>query len=76
MHEWVGVMPAGSTQLECPICHTHHGAMKYPFGATGDELEYQCNCGSQDFFIMKREASKVAAVYCRGCGVEATGWFA
>lgn len=73
-HEWIGDAPAGATQVECPKCYTMQGHFKWPFGAQPDELAYECNCGCEDFFIMKKSMSHSPAVYCRGCGCEATGW--
>lgn len=74
-HEWIGAATVGATQLECPECGTHRGAFKYPFGPQVDEDGYQCNCGSETFFIMRRQGQASGAVYCRGCGLEAAGWF-
>ncbi|MEH6483041.1 MULTISPECIES: hypothetical protein [Pseudomonas] len=74
-HEWAAVAPVGVTQLECPECSTEQGAFKYPFGpAVGDD-SYTCNCGSEDFFIMRKAGNVSGEVRCRQCGVEALGWF-
>ena len=66
-HEWVAAAPVGCRNLECPSCGTHQGIFKWPFSpAEGDE-SYQCNCGSDDFFIMRRPGWANGAVFCRGC---------
>ncbi|MBD1554784.1 hypothetical protein [Pseudomonas typographi] len=74
-HEWVGMAPVGVTQLECPECHTHRGAFKYPFGPQEGVESFTCGCGSETFFIMRKPGHANGTVHCRGCGVEATGWF-
>lgn len=74
-HEWVAVAPAGQRNLECPQCSTERGAFKFPYGPNDGCEGYQCNCGSEDFFIMRRGSQGNGAVYCRGCGSETTGWF-
>ena len=74
-HEWVAVVPAGETQLECPECSTHRGAFKYPFGPCEGDESFQCDCGSKDFFIMRKAGHVNGEVHCRGCGMEALGWF-
>ena len=74
-HEWVAVAPVGMTQLECPECGSSKGLFKHPFGPAEGELSYECSCGSDLFFIKKTKHQASGAVYCRGCGVEAVGWF-
>ena len=74
-HEWVAVAPAGQRDLECPSCSSHRGVFKWPYGPSEGDEGYRCNCGSDDFFIMRRGKQSNGAVHCRGCGTEATGWF-
>lgn len=74
-HEWVAVAPVGQTQLECPECGTHCGLFKFPFGPSVGDAMFTCDCGSSLFYIVRAKADAVAAVRCRGCGQEATGWF-
>jgi hypothetical protein len=74
-HEWVATAPAGTTQLECPEYATHRGAFKHPFGPCEGDESFKCNCGSFDFYISRKPGHASGAVYCRGCGNEATGWF-
>lgn len=74
-YEWVATAPAGIVQLECPECGTRRGAFKYPFGPSEGDESYQCNCGSGNFFIMRKKGHASGAVHCRGCGNEALGWF-
>lgn len=74
-HEWVAVAPAGDVQLDCPSCSTACGLFKHPFGPSVGDLSYSCNCGSDLFFIMKKPGAANGSTFCRGCGLEATGWF-
>jgi len=74
-HEWVATAPAGVTQLECSECGTMRGAFKHPFGPSEGDFSFMCSCGSEDFFLMRKADQACGAVYCRGCGNEATGWF-
>ena len=74
-NEWVASAPAGVTQLECAECGTMRGAFKHPFGASEGDYSFSCSCGCEDFFLMRKADQACGAVYCRGCGNEATGWF-
>lgn len=74
-HTWDAFVPEGTTQIECPECKTMCGAFRWPFGTNQGEEGYHCNCGCEDFFIMRRPGQANGAVYCRGCGLEALGWF-
>jgi len=51
------------------------GTFRWPYGPAEDQLGYQCSCGCDDYFIMKRDHQAAPAVYCRNCGDEAIGWF-
>lgn len=64
-HEWVAVAEGDGLELECPECHTMKGVFKWPYGPSEGQLGYQCNCGCDDYFIMKRTAQSVAGVFCR-----------
>lgn len=74
-HEWAAVTDGDGTDLECPACSSMKGTFRWPYGPAEDQLGYQRNCGCDDYFIMKRDHQSAAAVYCRNCGDEATGWF-
>jgi len=74
-HEWVAVTEGDGIDLECPECSTMKGTFRWPYGPSEGQLGYQCNCGCEDYFIMRRDHQSVAGVFCRNCGDEATGWF-
>ncbi|MBG4448709.1 hypothetical protein I5F71_02875 [Pseudomonas aeruginosa] len=74
-YEWSAAAPVGTTQLECPQCHTENGLFKHPFGPAEGDCSYVCNCGSDLYFILRRKGQAVARIICRGCGQDATGWF-
>lgn len=50
-HEWIAVVPVGTTQLECPECHTMKGLLKFAYSPSDDQLVRECNCGNQYFWI-------------------------
>lgn len=74
-HEWAAVTEGDGIDLECPECASMKGTFRWPYGPDTGQLGFQCNCGCDDFFIMKRNANSAPAVFCRNCGDEATGWF-
>ena len=74
-HEWVAVASAGQRNLECPSCGSARGVFKWPFGPSVGDEGYKCNCGCEDFFIMRRGMQASGILFCRGCDPEATGWF-
>lgn len=58
-HEWMGVAPIGTTELECSECGTLKGAWKY---MAAPEVVFECNCGNQHFYIDPE------GVMCARCG--------
>ncbi len=62
-HEWVAVAPVGTTQLECPACHTLKGRFKYPFAPPEDTLIWECRCGGTQFFLISPNI-----MFCPNCG--------
>lgn len=49
-HEWHGVAPAGTVDLECPKCGTQKGVWIHPcFHA--NRPHWQCKCGNEFFTI-------------------------
>jgi len=65
-HTWVAVAPVGSTQLECPECHTMKGLWKFPFEPSVEGREggrWQCNCGNQLFYLTPK------GYMCPNCGI-------
>lgn len=59
-HEWVGCSPVGTTELECPKCHSMKGRMK--FEVMRDEDHWRCLCDSFYFSITP------TCIYCPNCG--------
>lgn len=50
-HHWTAVALAGTTQLECPSCHTMKGLFKFPFAPSAGQLVRQCACENQLFYL-------------------------
>lgn len=50
-HNWSAVVPLGTTQLECPKCHTLKGKLKFEFYPPEGSLVRECNCGNQLFYL-------------------------
>lgn len=61
-HEWSERCPIGTTELECPECHTMKGRMKYEVVRSEDH--WMCNCGNTFFSIT------LTCIYCPNCGVK------
>jgi hypothetical protein len=62
-HTWIAVAPTGTTQLECPECHTMKGHWKFEFAPSPGELVRECNCGNQLFYLTPQ------GHLCANCGV-------
>lgn len=63
-HEWLAVVPVGTTELECPACTTHKGMFKYPYAPASDQEAFCCvGCGGMLFYFMKN-----AKLFCPTCG--------
>lgn len=62
-HVWQAVAPVGTTQLECPECHTMKGLMKYPHAPAEGTLVRECRCGNQYFWITPE------GHMCPNCGI-------
>ena len=60
-YKWTAVAPTGTTQLECPECHTFKGVWMYPFRRV-DEDHWKCGCGNIYFCITPD------ITYCPNCG--------
>lgn len=60
--EWTGVVPVGTTELECPDCHTMKGLFKHHLSPITTDL-WRCHCGGELFFLIKKE------VQCCNCGI-------
>ena len=50
-HSWIAVAPVGTTQLECPECHTMKGLWKFPFAPEKGTMVRECHCGNQLFYL-------------------------
>lgn len=50
-HEWVGVWPVGTTELECPECQLMKGTAKGLCYPGENELIRVCDCGNEFFLI-------------------------
>jgi predicted RNA-binding Zn-ribbon protein involved in translation (DUF1610 family) len=73
--EWLASGTHGARDFECPHCGEFKGAINSSHGPGENDEGFRCQCTSEDFFIMRAKNHKSGAVYCRQCGVEATGWF-
>ena len=62
-HEWVAVAPIGTVAFECPKCGLDKGQTKYPCQPPEGSDIWECNCGSQTFFI------RPTGFMCTNCGV-------
>lgn len=60
--EWIGVVPVGTKELECPECHTMKGVFKHHL-APVTKAVWTCNCGNRLFFLLKDK------VQCCECGI-------
>ncbi|WP_051261517.1 helix-turn-helix domain-containing protein [Desulfovibrio inopinatus] len=52
-HEWVAVVPVGTTWLKCPNCGLLKGTGKYP---VVPEMHWLCTCGTPIFYITQKGA--------------------
>lgn len=59
-HEWNACAPIGTTDLECPKCHTMKGHFKFECARLAPH--WQCVCGNFYFCIIP------AGSYCPNCG--------
>lgn len=59
-HEWVGIMPIGTFNIECPECKSEKGVLKH--FAARNKAHYQCNCGNNLLFATPD------GCYCVNCG--------
>ena len=50
-HTWTAIVETGTTQLECPKCHTMKGLLKYPYSVVEGSYLRTCNCGNQLFYL-------------------------
>lgn len=62
-HEWIAVSPTGTTQLECPECHTLKGLYRFPFNFEEGTLVRECNCGNRLFYLSQN------GHLCANCGI-------
>lgn len=62
-HTWVAVVETGTTQLECPECHTMKGLLKYPYSIVEDQPTLSCGCGNQLFYLTPE------GHLCPNCGI-------
>lgn len=50
-HNWQAVAPTGTTELECPDCHTLKGKWRFEFRPSEGQMVRECNCGNQLFYL-------------------------
>lgn len=62
-HEWQAVVPTGTTEFECPACHTHKGKWKFEFSPAVGQQVRECNCGNQLFYLTPE------GHMCANCGI-------
>ena len=66
-HEWVGVAPVGTQELECPSCKSMKGIFT-KFVAYADVPNWRCSaCEGFMFTVLLLEDTPTLA--CIGCGV-------
>jgi hypothetical protein len=71
-HEWVAVVPAGTTDLRCPSCDLVRGQWVYPFSCAEGEIGFACKqCSSENVFVRLGRVGDVQFI-CVGCGVDLT----
>lgn len=61
IHTWIGVAPVGTSEFECPKCHTMKGRIRNEVVRNIDH--YVCGCGCGLFSITPK------GVYCPNCGI-------
>jgi len=61
-HEWTGIAPVGTIQLQCPKCNCYKGHFKYLVLREGPHLT--CDCGNDLLHVMQE------GMYCPNCGVD------
>lgn len=64
-HKWTGVIPVGTTSVQCPNCGTAKGTRE-GFVCPPDFTFYECPCGNYHFFI------GVDGAICCCCGKSAS----
>jgi len=62
-HEWVAVVPSGTTRFECPECHTIKGLFKYECMVKDGEQYWECQCGCGLFYLTPN------GHLCPNCGI-------
>lgn len=61
-HEWTAVWKPGTTEFECPECHSMRGRNKFDV-SPGGGMAWTCNaCDNQLFNILADR------IHCPGCG--------
>jgi predicted RNA-binding Zn-ribbon protein involved in translation (DUF1610 family) len=65
----------GTCNFECPHCGAFKGKVNELHEPGANDEGFRCQCGGENFFIMRTKNQKSGAVYCRECGTEAKGWF-
>ena len=66
-HQWQGVMPVGTTVLECPACGCFAGCVAGLVEPEGER--WACECENQLFFL-----DRIGPPMCASCGRRAQGW--
>ncbi|WP_043767591.1 hypothetical protein [Algiphilus aromaticivorans] len=61
-HEWRGVWPVGTDELECPACGLLKGVSKGLYYPDEGEPIRVCQCGNE-FFLMRPDGH-----FCPACG--------
>ena len=61
-HNWRGVWPLGTTELECPECKRMMGRSTYEVSPQPNSKVYECHCGNQLFHILADR------IHCPNCG--------
>ena len=62
-HEWAAVWKPGTTEFECPECHSARGRLKFDVSpAPGTDIWTCVACDNQIFNLLKDR------VHCPGCG--------
>lgn len=65
-HEWEAVVPMGTTDLECPGCHTMKGRLRFEYYPPEGEKIRVCNCGNSYFYLTE------VGHLCANCGIYQT----
>lgn len=69
-HEWVAVVPVGTTVFECPECKLERGVMQGLCNVPDGHKNWTCNCGCDLFRVTATPQGKFMGIMCLLCGLD------